>query len=57
MSTYTADQLQRVFAGLFQDKSDAQIDDLLSSFALERCQVRTGLSEVVRHAATRRVDI
>jgi endoglucanase len=56
MSTYTADQLQRVFAGLFQDKSDAQIDDLLSSFALERCQVRTGLSEVVRHAATRRVD-
>ena len=52
MSTYAADQLQRVFVGQFQDKSEAEIDDILSSFALVNCQVRTGLSEVVRRAAT-----
>ncbi len=53
MSTYTADQLQQVFAGQFQDKSEAEVDDILSSFALANCQVRTKLSEVVRRAAAR----
>lgn len=57
MSTYAADQLQRVFASQFQDKSEAEIDDLLSSFALENCQVRTTLSEVVRRAAAMGVGI
>ena len=55
MSTYTADQLQRVFAGQFEDKSEAEIDEILSSFALANCQVRTKLSEVVRRAAARGV--
>ncbi len=52
MSTYTADQLQRVFASQFQNKSEAEIDEVLSSFALANCQVRAKLSEVVRQAAT-----
>ena len=51
MSTYTADQLQRVFAGQFQDRSEAEIDDILSSFAFANCQVRTGMSEALQRAA------
>ena len=56
MSTYAGDQLQRLFASQFLDKSDAEIDDILSSFALENCQVRTRLSDVVRAAAMRGVE-
>jgi aryl-phospho-beta-D-glucosidase BglC (GH1 family) len=51
MSTYTADQLQRVFASQFEDKSEAEMDDILSSFAFANCQVRSRLSEVLRRAA------
>ena len=55
MSTYTADQLQRVFAGQFEDKSEAEIDDILSSVTFANCQVRTGMSETLRRAAAKDV--
>jgi hypothetical protein len=55
MSTYTADQLQRVFAGQFEDKSEAEIDAILSSFTFANCQVRTGMSTALQRAAAQDV--
>lgn len=37
MSTYTADQLQLLYASQFVDKSEKEIDEILSSLRLENC--------------------
>ncbi len=37
MSTYTADQLQALYVRQFMDKSEKEIDEILSSLRLENC--------------------
>ena len=51
MSTYTADQLQRLYAAQFVDRSETEIDAILASFALHRCIERVEMSEAIRAAA------
>jgi hypothetical protein len=50
MSTYTADVLQRLYAEQFRGRSEEEIDDILSSFALRNCVERVEMSEAVREA-------
>ncbi len=50
MSTYTADQLQNVYVQQFVDKSEAEIDDILSSFELCNCIERDEMSDAIRSA-------
>lgn len=52
MSTYTADQLQHLYAQQFVDKSEEEIDTILSSFALTNCVERVEMSRVIQQAAT-----
>lgn len=40
--------LQPSYAKLFQSKSEAEIDQILSAFSLERCVVRQDLARLIR---------
>jgi aryl-phospho-beta-D-glucosidase BglC (GH1 family) len=51
MSTYTADQLQRLYAAQFAAKSETEIDQILASFALDQCVERAEMTGVIRQAA------
>ncbi len=50
MSTYTADQLQRLYADQFANKSETEIDSLLASFSLSECMERVEMTAAIRHA-------
>lgn len=52
MSTYTADQLQYTYVHQFIDKSEAEIDDVLSSFALHKCIERVEMSDAIKAASS-----
>jgi aryl-phospho-beta-D-glucosidase BglC (GH1 family) len=47
MSTYTADQLQRLYVQQFTDKTETQIDQLLRSLRLENCLQNKKLNEAI----------
>lgn len=51
MSCYAADQLQTLYARQFADKTETQIDAILSSFAFASCIERIEMSLVIREAA------
>ncbi len=50
MSTYTADQLQRLYAYQFAGKSETEIDTILASFSLSQCLERIEMTEAIRGA-------
>lgn len=51
MSTYTADQLQQLYALQFAGRSETELDTILSSFALNQCTERVEMTDVIREAA------
>jgi aryl-phospho-beta-D-glucosidase BglC (GH1 family) len=51
MSTYTADQLQRLYAEQFASKSETEIDGILSSFSGSQCIERIEMTGALRSAA------
>jgi endoglucanase len=48
MSGYVAALMQPVYAKLFEDRSEDELDRVLSAFAFEDCRVNEGLVEVLR---------
>ncbi len=51
MSTYTADQLQNLYAAQFARCTETQIDEILASFALRHCIERVEMSRAISAAA------
>jgi len=47
MSTYTADQLQLLYARQFVDKSEKEIDEILSSFRIKNCVQNDELNKLI----------
>jgi hypothetical protein len=52
MSCFVADQLQNLYVAQFVDKSEAEIDAILASFAFNNCVERKELSRAVRESIT-----
>jgi endoglucanase len=53
MSTYTADQLQTLYARQFSTMSEEEIDAVLTSFSLSNCLERKEMSQAIRSATVR----